>query len=114
MNLAIQDGHALGEALVSYYRHQENLPLKNYSKVRFSEIWQTQEFSESLLHMINIQDKNSTTGPSMQRLQQFKLAQMANSEFYAKNFARNYVGYSPIEKPKLVPTVTRSTFALAS
>lgn len=114
MNLAIQDGHALGEAFVSYYRHQENLPLKNYSKVRFSEIWQTQEFSESLLHMINIQDGTTAEGRSMQKLQQFKLAQMANSEFYAKNFARQYVGYTPTEKPKLISNATRSTFALAS
>jgi len=114
MNLAIQDGHVMGEALVSYYRHQENLLLKNYSTVRFSEIWQTQEFSESLLHMINIQYGSTAVDLSMQRLQQFKLVQMANSEFYAKNFARQYVGYAPTEQPQFVSTVTRSTFALAS
>ena len=114
MNLAIQDGYVLGEAFISYYRHQENLPLKNYSKVRFSEIWQTQEFSESLLHMINIQDDKTAEGRSMLRLQQFKLAQMTNSEFYTKNFARHYVGYTTTENPKIVSSVTQSTFAVAS
>ena len=95
MNLAIQDGRVLAEAFVSFYQYQENLPLKNYSQIRFAEIWPTHEFSESLLHTINIPLGNSPQAISRQRLQEFKLAQLINSKSYGRSFAQQYVGYLP-------------------
>ena len=93
MNLAIQDADVLGNSFVSYYRYQDNLPLKNYSANRLPVIRQTQEFSESLLHMINVRDDRTEAGRSQQRVQQFKRSQLMNSEIYALDFARKYVGY---------------------
>ena len=93
MNLAVQDADVLGTAFVNFYRYQDNLPLKNYSKNRLPEISQTQEFSESLLHMINVQTGNSASARSMQELQEFKLSQLMDSQVYGITFARNYVGY---------------------
>ncbi|MCC0177682.1 4-hydroxybenzoate 3-monooxygenase [Waterburya agarophytonicola K14] len=94
MNLAIQDADVLGKSFVSYYRYHDNLPLKKYSQNRIPAIRQTQQFSESLLHMINVQD-NTIEGKSQQRVQQFKRSQLMNSEIYALDFARKYVGYLP-------------------
>ena len=93
MNLAIQDADVLGKSFVSYYHYQDNLPLKNYSKNRLLEVKKIQQFSESLLHMINLQDNRDLAGKSQQRVQQFKRSQLANSELYAFDFARKYVGY---------------------
>ena len=93
MNLAIQDADVLGNSFVSYYRYHDNLPLKNYSANRLPVVRKTLEFSESLLHMINVQDDRTEAGKSQQRVQQFKRSQLINSEIYALDFARKYVGY---------------------
>ena len=98
MNLAIQDAHVLAKAFVSYYRRQDNLPLKNYSANRVPVVKEMQQFSESLLHMINIQDTKTEAGKSQQRVQQFKRSQLINSEIYALDFSRKYVGYIPGER----------------
>jgi len=95
MNLAIQDADALGKAFARFYRHHDNLPLRNYSATRLPEIRETQEFSESLLHMINTQIENNTKEHNLSELlQKFKLSQLMTSESYAREFAKKYVGYS--------------------
>ncbi len=99
LNLAIQDADVLGEALTSYYRLQNNLPLKHYSATRLPEIRKTQQFCESLLHMINLQDDRSAESKSIKRVQQFKRSQLMHSEIYALDFARKYVGYTASEQP---------------
>ena len=93
ISLAIQDAEVLGKSFVSYYRRHDNLPLKNYSANRLPAIRQTQQFSESLLHMINVRDSHTLAGKSQQRVQEFKRSQLMNSEIYALDFARKYVGY---------------------
>jgi len=96
MNLAIQDADVLGKSFVCYYRHHDNLPLRNYSAIRLPEIRQTQEFSESLLHTINSQiGDNTSENNLLQLLQKFRLSQLMNSASYTQDFARKYVGYVP-------------------
>ena len=113
INLAIQDAEALGKSFSSYYRYHDNLPLRNYSATRLPVIRSAQEFSESLLHMINSHGNRPLQDPDMfQLLQKFKLSQLTNSISHAQEFARMYVGYSsnqPIIKPQtqkkyLMPT----------
>ena len=106
MNLAIQDAEVLGKAFVSYYRYHDNAPLKNYSTTRLPVIRTTQQFSESLLHTINTQDQSTATGQAQQRVQQFKRLQLINSEIYALEFARQYVGYIPNIKLREKPANT--------
>ena len=109
MNLAIQDADVLGKSLVRYYHYYDNQALKNYSATRLPEIEQTQEFSESLLHMININsDRNSPEANLCDRLQKFKLSQLINSPSFAKIFAQKYVSYvsnkkltSPLSTPAI-------------
>lgn len=109
MNLEIQDANVLGQSFVSYYRYQDNLPLKNYSTNRLPEIRQAQQFSESLLHMINIQDDRTTAGKSQRRVQKFKRSQLMNSEIYALDFARKYVGYVESDRSTIEFTVPKKS-----
>jgi p-hydroxybenzoate 3-monooxygenase len=101
INLAIQDADVLGKSWISFYQNQDNLPLKNYSEQRLPVVRQIQQFSESWLYMLNIQDKNSSLGKSQQRVQQFKRSQLMNSEIYALDFARKYVQYNPSSNSRL-------------
>ena len=98
LNLEIQDADVLAKSLIRYYRYHDNSQLKKYSTSRFPEIRQTQQFCESLLHMIESQDGSTIEGKSQQRVQQFKRSQLMNSEIYALDFARKYVGYVKSEK----------------
>ena len=105
MNLAIQDADVLAKSFVRYYHYYDNQALKNYSATRLPEIVQTQEFSESLLHMININSgKNPQKANLHDRLQKFKLSQLINSPSFAKIFARKYVSY--VTNQKLFPLST--------
>jgi len=107
MNLAIQDADLLGKSFACYYRYQDNLPLRNYSPTRLPEIRFSQEFSESLLHMINIQDSDLPQDNNRrQLLQKFKLSQLINSKSYAQEFARKYVGYKDTDQPIIKPSTT--------
>lgn len=104
LNLAIQDADILGKSFACYYRHHDNLPLRNYSATRLPEIRQTLEFSESLLHMINVQaGENIAENNLLQLLQKFKLSQLMNSESYAQEFARKYVGYVTDNQVRIQP-----------
>ena len=113
MNLAIQDADVLGKCFACFYRYQDNSPLRNYSATRLPEIRQTQEFSESLLHMINVQTSSQNEeGNLLQLLQRFKLSQLMNSPSYAQEFAKKYVGYMPSERAVIKPQVNRSVSAV--
>ncbi|MGD1920630.1 MAG: FAD-dependent monooxygenase, partial [Pleurocapsa sp.] len=109
MNLEIQDAKVLVQSFVSYYRYHDNAPLKNYSANRLPEIRQAQQFSESLLHMINIQDDHTSAGKSQQRVQKFKRSQLMNSEIYALDFARKYVGYVKSDRSTVKLTMPKKS-----
>ena len=95
MNLAIQDAEILGEAMVNYYLngHDDSF-LQQYSATRLSLIWQVQEFSYSLLHIMFSCDENSEDGRFMHQLQKSKIYQLMNLKTFAADFLRKYVGSS--------------------
>ena len=109
LNLALQDAHVLAKAFASFYRYHDNLPLKNYSEIRLPIISQAQEFSESLLHMLNVVNSAKTPETNLlQLLQKFKISQLMNSVGFAKEFARKYVGHITSDRPVIKPqTKTR-------
>ncbi|MEL6494500.1 MAG: 4-hydroxybenzoate 3-monooxygenase [Cyanobacteria bacterium J06623_7] len=112
MNLAIQDADVLGKSCACYYRYQDNRPLKNYSASRLPEIHQALEFSESLLHTINAQFGESTAENSLLKLlQKFQLSQLMNSQSYARDFARKYVGHVG-GKVIALPSLPISTYSV--
>ena len=110
MNLAIQDADVLGKSFVYYYRHHNNVPLKNYSASRLPEIRQALEFSESLLHTINTQFGDNNQENKLRLLQKFKLSQLMGSPSYARDFSRKYVGY--VANAETIPTQSPDTDCL--
>ena len=103
MNLAIQDAEVLGKAMINYYSYeQDDSLLQKYSAIRLLSIWQTQEFSHSLLHMVNKHDNNSNNDCFMQQLQKSKISQLMSSETFKMDFAKKYVGYLDSNELKTV------------
>lgn len=109
LNLAIQDAEALAKSLIRYYRYHDNSALKNYSTSRLPMIRKMQQFSESLLHMIEAQDSSTIEGKSQERVQKFKRSQLMNSEIYALDFARKYVGYVRSDRKKATLPVRKKS-----
>ena len=92
MNLAIQDAEVLGKLMVNYYLGHNDSLLQRYSAIRLPSIWQTQEFSHSLLHMVNMHEQNSENDRFMKQLQKSKVYQLMSLKTFAVDFARKYVG----------------------
>ena len=105
VNLAIQDADVLAKSFACYYCCQDNQLLKNYSTSRLPEVYRTHDFFNSLLHTVNTPTENNSEDRNLfNLLQKFKLAQLMNSESYAKDFAYSYVGAAT--ETVIQPTVT--------
>lgn len=91
MNLAIADAGALAEALIAHYRCGNDELLDSYSSTRLAEVWQAQEFSDWLLHVLH----RPNAGPDhafQQKLRLARLDQLECSTAVAATFAQRYVG----------------------
>ncbi|MBB3085291.1 4-hydroxybenzoate 3-monooxygenase [Geodermatophilus sabuli] len=99
LNLAVADAVELDRVLREFdlAGGTELDQLQAYSERRVPDIWRAQEFSHALLHMMHTYPADSPDAVFRQRLQQSRLWQLANSEAYATNFARSYIGPLPIE-----------------
>jgi len=99
LNLAVADAVELDRVLREFdlAGGTDLEQLQAYSERRVPDIWRAQEFSHALLHMMHTYPADSPDAAFRQRLQQSRLWQLANSEAYATNFARSYIGPLPIE-----------------
>ncbi|ONK12449.1 4-hydroxybenzoate 3-monooxygenase [Streptomyces sp. MP131-18] len=98
LNLAVADAVELDRVLAEYDRAGDGTdpgPLAAYSARRVPDVWQAQEFSHALLHMMHTYPPGAPDAAFRQRLQQSRLAQLANSEHYARSFATRYIGPLP-------------------
>lgn len=99
LNLAVADAVELDRTLREFdLAGGTDLGLLGaYSDRRVPDVWRAQEFSHALLHMMHTYPVDAPDAAFRQRLQQSRLWQLANSEAYATNFARSYIGPLPIE-----------------
>ncbi|GAA1937654.1 4-hydroxybenzoate 3-monooxygenase [Kitasatospora viridis] len=95
MNLAIADAAELARRLLAHYAGREG-ELAGYSAARLPRIWQAQEFSHWLLHLLHSPDPDGPDAPFLHRLQLSRLAQLRDSPAHSTAFAVNYVG-APID-----------------
>ena len=89
LNLAAADVRVLSKALVSFYKAQDEQPLKNYSATALRRVWRAEHFSwwmTSLLHRFHDET------PFHHRLQLAELDYVVSSRAKAQTLAENYVG----------------------
>jgi p-hydroxybenzoate 3-monooxygenase len=88
LNLAVNDVRVLSQALVSYYRGNENL-LSAYSATALKRVWRAEHFSwwmTSMLHRFH------DDTPFQHRIQLAELDYIVTSKAKAITLAENYVG----------------------
>jgi len=89
LNLAAADVRVLSRALASFYKTQDEQPLKGYSATALRRVWRAEHFSwwmTSLLHRFHDET------PFHHRLQLAELDYVVSSRAKAQTLAENYVG----------------------
>ncbi len=89
MNLAVCDTQNLYEALLSFYKTDDNKLLQNYGQACLSRVWRVQDFSNYMTDMFHW-DVNKN--PFDQQLQKSKFDLLAISDAASRVLAENYVG----------------------
>lgn len=92
MNLAVADAACLAESFIAHFQNDTNDLLDSYSARRLPDVWQAQEFSDSLLNLIHDPQPTDTALPYQRQLRLARLDQMQRSETFAATFAHRYVG----------------------
>ncbi|MGE7437157.1 4-hydroxybenzoate 3-monooxygenase [Kitasatospora sp. NPDC001175] len=92
MNLAIADAEELATRLLAHYRGAGARALDGYSAACLPRIWQAQEFSHWMLHLLHSPAADQDDSAFLHRLQLSRLAQLRDSAAYATNFSDSYVG----------------------
>lgn len=91
MNLAIADADDLAQSLVARLRDGDGGLLDGYGARRLPDVWQSQEFSDWLLHLLH-GPLTATAIDYERRLRSARLEQLEHSAAFAQAFARRYVG----------------------
>ncbi|MDH6124057.1 4-hydroxybenzoate 3-monooxygenase [Kitasatospora sp. GP82] len=92
MNLAIADAEELAVRLLAHYGGADADALDGYSAACLPRIWQAQEFSHWMLHLLHSPAARQTDSDFMHRLQLSRLAQLRDSATYSMMFSDSYVG----------------------
>jgi len=89
LNLAVHDVHKLADALIAWYRRNNNELLEQYSGRCLGRVWRVQDFSSFMSLMLHrYPDDDGFRG----RLQHAQLEYVCSSEAAARSLAENYVG----------------------
>ena len=95
LNLAASDVHYLSEALISYYRTNDEKLLNRYSETALKRIWKATRFSWWMTTLLHHFPDNAGFGD---RIQQIELEYLFSSKAAQTVLAENYVGL-PYESP---------------
>ena len=89
LNLAVHDVHILADALIAWYRKNNNALLEQYSGRCLGRVWRVQDFSSYMSLMLHrYPEDDGFRG----RLQHAQLEYVCSSEAAARSLAENYVG----------------------
>ena len=89
LNLAASDVYYLWQALIAYYRRDDDAGLRDYSDTALARVWKCERFSwwmTSLLHRF------PDAGPFRERVQRAELDYLLSSRAAMTSLAENYVG----------------------
>ncbi|MGK4581531.1 4-hydroxybenzoate 3-monooxygenase [Kitasatospora sp. HPMI-4] len=94
MNLALADAEELATRLLAHYRGAGTHALDGYSAACLPRIWQAQEFSHWMLHLLHSPAAGQDDSAFLHRLQLSRLTQLRDSPAYSTMFSDSYVGSS--------------------
>jgi p-hydroxybenzoate 3-monooxygenase len=90
LNLAIGDVRVLAEAIVDWYRSDNDASLRGYSEECLRRVWRAEHFSWWMTTMLHLPPDEDPFG---RRLRQSQLRYVVGSDVAAKSLAENYVGF---------------------
>ncbi|MFF2412451.1 4-hydroxybenzoate 3-monooxygenase [Streptomyces sp. NPDC058092] len=91
LNLAVEDVQVLSEAFAAFYGSGQDTLLEGYSQRRLPSIWEAEDFSDWMAHLLHRLPDAQAYGA---RLQRARLDALVNSPTAARQFAERYVGLS--------------------
>ncbi|HKR92432.1 4-hydroxybenzoate 3-monooxygenase [Novosphingobium sp.] len=89
LNLAASDVHYASEALVAWFKANNNDAVGAYSRKALARVWKSERFSWSLTKLMH---RFPDDGPFERRMQLAELDYIASSEAAQRSIAENYVG----------------------
>ena len=89
LNLAASDVHYLSQALISFYKNDSSVELKNYSSRALARVWKAERFSWWLTKLLHLFPEEGQFG---RRMQLAELEYLAGSRAAQLALAENYVG----------------------
>ncbi|MEA3192253.1 MAG: p-hydroxybenzoate 3-monooxygenase [Betaproteobacteria bacterium] len=89
LNLAASDVHYLSQALISFYKNDSAVELKNYSAKALARVWKAERFSWWLTKLLHLFPEEGQFG---RRMQLAELEYLAGSRAAQLALAENYVG----------------------
>ena len=89
LNLAASDVHYASEALVGWFKANDNDAVAAYSQKALARVWKSERFSWSLTKLMH---RFPDDGPFERRMQMAELDYIASSEAAQRSIAENYVG----------------------
>ena len=89
LNLAASDVHYASEALVAWFKANNNDAVAAYSRKALARVWKSERFSWSLTKLMH---RFPDDGPFERRMQLAELDYIASSEAAQRSIAENYVG----------------------
>ena len=89
LNLAASDVHYASEALVAWFKANNNDAVGAYSRKALARVWKSERFSWSLTKLMH---RFPDDGPFERRMQFAELDYIASSEAAQRSIAENYVG----------------------
>lgn len=87
-NLALADAAVLAEAMVQFFKNNDDKALASYSRTRLADVWQTQAFSRWVLELVCSQADGD---PFTRQIQRSWLKMLHKSGSTARWFASHYV-----------------------
>ena len=89
LNLAASDVAYLSEALINWFRNQDEAGINGYSEKALARVWKSERFSWQLTKLMH---RFPEDGPFERRMQVAELEYIASSEAAQTSIAENYVG----------------------
>lgn len=89
LNLAASDIHYASEALVRFFKKQDNDAISSYSDTALARVWKSERFSWSLTKLLH---RFPDDGPFERAMQVAELSYIASSRAAQESIAENYVG----------------------